>query len=809
MARSTVVWWLPRDGSAKAGAPDAHIQDEKGRNQMTLSLALIATAACTILGEEQFDSSGAMQIDLAVAPHHLQQTGPEQNQASALAGGESWTALGPFGGDVHDVARSPISPDIMLAGVAPAGSTGGALFRSTDGGTSWSIVPGLTSTSVYDIEFAPDGTAYIGSIDSIWKSTNSGASFTSLSLGIGLNDQVFDVAINPGDANELWIAIADAIGNQPVNVMKSTSAGAAGSWVDVTPPMGVARSGRAIAINPKNPQEVYVGFIQGQLWMSASGGAAGTWVNRSAGLPNAPINGLAHDGGKVMVCGGQLFGGQNFGLFESINQGATWTAVHSGPPAWPSLVINDVALDPNDPQTRHVVTATQGVFRSEGGGAWEFGAGGTGALSLNAVVFGPGSSTDIMLAANAVGVLQSVDSGDSYSITSSGISKLNVVSIASNPLNVDELAIAFQGANDGGVYASTDGGQSWALQTCPPTRYGHVQFAPDGALYALSTGPIGPGQEGVYRRNPDQTWTLLGPDQGALFESNLASMRFSETDPNLMFAVGADFGVAGSEGTIWRNDNAGAVSDWVKVYEGATTSESVTDLRIVSGSGDQTMIASWVDNSSNQFGGVLRSATGGGLGSWSPSVAGLPATVQGRALSSSPESPSTFLLGHRQSSTVGGLFRTTDAGQSWTSTGFTGPVQDVVADPNDAQTIYIMQQNATAVFRSEDAGANFAPFNAGLSFSGFATDLAYASGAGPRLLLSTSVGSFAIDLPRLCGPGDITCSGNVDVDDLLAVINGWGLCDNSEDCPADIAPAPDGNGIVDVDDLLMVINNWG
>src|SRR5688572_26730936 len=169
MARSTVVWWLPRDGSAKAGALDAHIQDEKGRNQMTLSLALIATAACTILGEEQFDSSGAMQIDLAVAPHRLQQTGPKQNQASALAGGDSWTALGPFVGEVHDVARSPISPDIMLAGVAPAGSTGGALFRSTDGGTSWSIVPGLTSTSVYDIEFAPDGTAYVGSIDSIWK----------------------------------------------------------------------------------------------------------------------------------------------------------------------------------------------------------------------------------------------------------------------------------------------------------------------------------------------------------------------------------------------------------------------------------------------------------------------------------------------------------------------------------------------------------------------------------------------------------------------------------------------------------------
>ena len=55
--------------------------------------------------------------------------------------------------------------------------------------------------------------------------------------------------------------------------------------------------------------------------------------------------------------------------------------------------------------------------------------------------------------------------------------------------------------------------------------------------------------------------------------------------------------------------------------------------------------------------------------------------------------------------------------------------------------------------------------------------------------------------------GDITGDGNVNVDDLLAVINGWGVCGNP--CPADIAPAPSGDGIVNVDDLLMVVNNWG
>ena len=53
--------------------------------------------------------------------------------------------------------------------------------------------------------------------------------------------------------------------------------------------------------------------------------------------------------------------------------------------------------------------------------------------------------------------------------------------------------------------------------------------------------------------------------------------------------------------------------------------------------------------------------------------------------------------------------------------------------------------------------------------------------------------------PSTC-PADINNSGAVDVDDLIAVINGWG-----GNGPGDI----DGSGTVDVDDLLAVINGWG
>jgi uncharacterized membrane protein len=52
-------------------------------------------------------------------------------------------------------------------------------------------------------------------------------------------------------------------------------------------------------------------------------------------------------------------------------------------------------------------------------------------------------------------------------------------------------------------------------------------------------------------------------------------------------------------------------------------------------------------------------------------------------------------------------------------------------------------------------------------------------------------------------PGDATGDGIVNVNDVLAVISGWGVCPTN--CPADL----NGTGSVDVDDLLIVLNNWG
>jgi len=656
-------------------------------------------------------------------------------------GASAWTSLGPPGGDVFDVAASTVDANIVLAGLAPGGSFGGTLYRSSDGGTNWSEVPALDGISVFDIEFAPDGTTYLGTQDSVRKSTDGGLSWVTLNLGIGANDQVFDVAIDPADPSILWVGVADALASQPVNVMRSTDSGV--TWGDRTPPHAPL-SCRAIAVDPNDSNTVIAvfggDFGGGEVWVTTDGGDS--WMDRSAGLPGNPLNAVVYDGTRLLVGGGLLFGSQFVGLYESPDLGVTWTPLHDG--TWPVLVVEDIAVDPSDAARIFVAIDGGGVNRTtDGGASWQIGIGGSQALAGRSIRFRPGNAQELFLGTSSLAVFHSTNGGDTFVQSSQGISQLDLFSIDANPLDPDEIAVAFQGANDGGVFSSTDGGTTWLLESAPPTRYSNVHFAPNGTLYAISSGPSSVAQEGLYRRENNGSWTPLGPDQGPLYESDLDTMRFSVNDPNLILLGGADFGVAGFEGTIWRTSDAGQT--WTKVYE-VGDFQPVTDIDIVQDGLDQVMVASHDDTSGGNQGGLLRS-TDGGL-SWSPSGSGLPTSfLRAPRLCASPSDPQAFYLSAWLSFSSSGLFRTSDGGVNWASTGWTGNAlaADVACHPADDRVLFIsLPSEGSQVVRSEDGGATFLPFASGLEGVTAPRDLAFAGNS--RLLLASSTGSYATSL---------------------------------------------------------------
>ena len=659
-------------------------------------------------------------------------------------GTATWVSLGPPGGDVFDAAVSTIDSNIALAGLAPGGSFGGTLYRSSDGGNTWSETQALDGTSVFEIEFAPDGTVYLGTQNSVRKSTDGGLSWATLNLGIGPNDQVFDVTIDPSDPSILWAGVADASGAQAVNVVRSTDSGA--TWNNRTPPHAKPMSGRAIAVDPTDSNTVIAvfggDFGGGEAWVTTDGGDS--WVDRSAGLPGNPLNAVVYDGTRLLVGGGLLFGSQFVGLYESPDLGVTWTPLHNG--TWPVLVVEDIAVDPGNADRIFVAIDGGGVNRTTDGGAtWQIGVGNSQSLAGRSIRFRPGDSQELFLGTSSLAVYRSTDGGDTFVQSSEGISELDLFSIDANPLNPADIAVAFQGQNNGGVFSSTDSGTTWLLESAPPTRYSNVRFAPDGTLYAISSGPSSVAQEGLYRRENNGSWTPLGPDQGPLYESDLNTTRFSLNNADLILLGGADFGVAGFEGTIWRSTDAGV--SWTKVFESAAgTIERVTDLEIIEDGTDQNMVAAWNSESGDNIGGALRSTDNGA--SWFDSSSGLPGFFRGPRLCASPTNPLSLFVSASLSFQSGGLFRTTDGGVSWASTGWTGnqTVGDVACHPVDDQTFFVTQlSGGDAVLRSQDGGVTFTPFADGLENVPAPVELAFAGNS--KLLLASGKGSYATNLP--------------------------------------------------------------
>jgi photosystem II stability/assembly factor-like uncharacterized protein len=713
----------------------ARIESPQGGQSDARMLSVKNGVASSVGPAHRLDQHGNRPHAMSFLPLHW-----GNPRALRPAGNGNWFSLGPPGGDVSDAAVSTADPNVALAGIAPEGGVGGTLYRSTDAGNTWSEVLPLNGISVFDIEFAPNGAVYIGTQNSVRRSTDAGISWTLLNLGIGPNDQVFDVALDPSNSSTIWAGIADAGGSQTVNVMRSTDSGA--TWSDRTPPLSAPMSCRAIAVDPDDSSTVIAvfggDFGGGQVWTTTDGGDS--WSDRSAGLPDNPMQAVVYDGTRLLVGGGQLFGSENVGLYGSTDLGATWAPLHDG--TWPVLVVDAIAVDPNNAQNILVATDGGGVNRTtDGGGSWQIGIGGSADLAGRSLRFRPASSIELLLGTASLAVFHSTDGGDHFVQSSNGISELNLFSIAASPIASNELAVAFQGQNNGGVLSSSNSGATWNRESAPPTRYSEVRFAPDGKLYAISTGPSTVAQEGLYRREDDGSWTPLGPDQGPLYESDLNTMRFSRNDSNLILLGGSDFGVAGFEATIWRSTDAGHT--WTKVYE-VGDFHRVTDIEIIEDGTDENMVAVWDSESGDNIGGALRSTDRGAT--WFDSSAGLPAFFLNPRLCASPTNPQSLIVSASLSLQSGGLFRTTEAGATWAPTGWTGSnmLGDVACSPLDDQMLFVTQLSGNPVLRSEDGGTSFAPFSNGLENVVAPRELAFAGDS--RLLLASAKGSYGTDL---------------------------------------------------------------
>ncbi|HYE61121.1 MAG TPA: hypothetical protein VD997_03925 [Phycisphaerales bacterium] len=768
----------------------------------TLILAALTTTAAAQTARLTDDGRTLVDVDgnkAAYAPGLPRGEAEPESPTSSVVG--AWSTFGPAGATAVTVAAHPTTPGVVITGVNLGG--GGAIYRTT--GTFWSTTTGTGTRAINRLDFASTGRGWAATDNGLFTSTDGGQTWTQVTLPVSGQALVEALAIDPTNPNVIWIGLGQFLGGtSPVVVLRSTTNGA--SWDNLSPPVTSGYGATTIEVDPANPQRVYAAFTPNfgganELWITTDGGQ--NWVERSAGTPlNAPINDVAFSNGKAYVVGGQDFGNQLMGLYTTTDDGQNWSDESQ---LWPSRAATSVAVDPANPQHILVGTTRGGISRSTNGGVdWTYSAGSTATYQVNSVEFSPTSASTIYLGMGSIAVLRSTNSGAAFSPFSVGISGLELVSFAANPMNPLEIAAAYVGDNDGGIYTTTDGGETWTLSSAPLPRWQRVYFGPDGTLYACHDGPLGRADDGLWKRNANGTWTNLTPASPSTLNSLGRDIAAYPAGGVVLMSGSRNIPFTTPYGQIFAYGLAGAGS-WTMEYE-STHFDQVNSLAIRN---DGTAVAAFMSFYSDEVGGILRSTDNGD--NWNPAQVGFPATWHAWDVTLG-SGPDFFLVGTPNTGAAGAIFRSPD-GENWTQQGNTSHSRSIAADGGADGTLFAMDSFGNSrPQRSTDGGMSFSFYDTGYFPGPAPRDLAYGftvNGAR-RLYMASSSGGFAVNIAETsaCGTADYNGDGDTgtdqDIEAFFACIGGH-CCDTCWHLGSDFNADGDAGTDQDIEAFFRVL----
>jgi photosystem II stability/assembly factor-like uncharacterized protein len=280
----------------------------------------------------------------------------------------------------------------------------------------------------------------------------------------------------------------------------------------------------------------------------------------------------------------------------------------------------------------------------------------------------------------------------------------------------------YMGTVGGGVFKSTDGGQSWGPVT---DRYfggtiGAIAVAPSnpdivyvGGGEAPIRGNVSHG-DGVWKSTDGgKTWKSLGLQ----LTRQISRVRVHPTNPDLVYvAAQGNVWAPNAERGVYRSKNGGAT--WEKVLF-RNDSTGVSDL-VMDPSNPSVLYAAfwqagrtpWMLVSGGNGSGIFKSTDGGDTWKEITRNPGLPAGVLGNiAVSVSGANPNrVFAIIEADS---GGVFRSDDAGATWTHTNGDRSLRQrawyytkIHADPKDTNVVYVNNVN---FHKSTDGGKTFRP----------------------------------------------------------------------------------------------------
>ncbi len=311
----------------------------------------------------------------------------------------AWTDITAIHVDHHDLDF--LSADSLIA------STDGGLFMSTDGGQTWSDIDNIPSTQFYRIAFNPNTAGeYWGGLQdngtvaggastlNAWQYKSGGDGFQVVFdrndpytvytesqngslyyLQSGSWTQDFTTGISTTDRRSWDMPFVNDKNNifytGTFRMYKNTTA-PYGSWAPVSPDLTDGGAGRnhvvtAIGVSEINPNYVYSGTGDGNVWRSTNAGY--TWTEITNTLGDIYVTSVEASPDFVdYVYVGQSGYRDNSNIahiHKSTDKGNTWTSIAGN---LPDMAVNAIAIIPGHHDSILFVATDGGVYGTINGG---------------------------------------------------------------------------------------------------------------------------------------------------------------------------------------------------------------------------------------------------------------------------------------------------------------------------------------------------------------------------------------------------------------------------------------------------------
>jgi hypothetical protein len=423
----------------------------------------------------------------------------------AYGGDNRWTSGGSLGARVGSLAVDPISPQTVY------GLTGRAVFKSSDGGASWTISLGAPPggdrlIGGLAIDPVSPSNVYAGTNAGVFRSTDAGGSWK----GVGpLDSPVLSLAVDPSDPR-IVLAGTEA------GLFKSSDGGS--SWSGKL----LAASIYSLLFSPRKPSTIYGADYDNapyypepaSVYGSTDGGT--NWT-QSESPTDIPPGALAIDPAdpSTLYSGGIMRHSYavEAGLFKSVDSALTWTRADF-------REITAVVIDPRNPSTVYAATQGAGFIRSaDGGRNWSgFNTGWT---------FPPASVTALAIDQTGTRLHAGTEDGEvfNYQISSLGV-EISSAAVDLSAGTDGRTSVLFAGGNrtvsrsfDGSGKSSANGPYGpyagWFARAVANGSDGLTRLLwnhQDGSAALWLLGPT--GNQASYRFGPAAGWTAVDVSVG-------------------------------------------------------------------------------------------------------------------------------------------------------------------------------------------------------------------------------------------------------------------------------------------------------